>query len=251
EVASPGLGRYGCLPAGVEQRLEGLQYLVERADHGRGQRATNWRRSRPPVSILALMSRHGGRARVPSSHALPGIHLPDSSRTHPGLIPDSSRLGAGGCMLRALMRLAAPRPFALALLALFALPGCQAKIGDECLRSTDCSIRGERICDLSHRVNEQGVVTSRGQGECTIEGCGRGSCPKEAACIKVYGSDFLSIACDPDREDVAVPCDPEAEGEAICEARGCVPSQEAGVWTCPPRDDCDANEVCLPEGLCA
>jgi len=154
-------------------------------------------------------------------------------------------------MLRALMRLAAPRPFALALLALFALPGCQAKIGDECLRSTDCSIRGERICDLSHRVNEQGVVTSRGQGECTIEGCGRGSCPKEAACIKVYGSDFLSIACDPDREDVAVPCDPEAEGEAICEARGCVPSQEAGVWTCPPRDDCDANEVCLPEGLCA
>lgn len=120
------------------------------------------------------------------------------------------------------------------------------------MRSTDCSIQGERICDLSHRVNERGVETPSGQGECTIDGCGRGTCPKEAACIKVYGSTFLTIACDPEREDVAIFCEPELEGgEAACEVRGCVPSQEPGVWTCPPRDDCETNEVCLPEGLCA
>jgi hypothetical protein len=144
-----------------------------------------------------------------------------------------------------------PRSFVLALLALLGPAACQAKIGEECLRSTDCSIRGERICDLSHRVNDQGVVTPSGKGECTIDGCGSDSCPKEAACIKVYGSDFLSVACDPEREDLATACDVEQLGEAVCEARGCVPSIEEGTWTCPPRDDCEARQVCLPEGLCA
>jgi hypothetical protein len=113
--------------------------------------------------------------------------------------------------------------------------GCRAKIGDACQRSTDCSIRGDRGCDLSHRVNSAGVETPNGNGECTIEGCGADSCPKEAECVKVYGSDFLTVACDPEREDRAV----QGEGE------GCV----EGV--CPPRDDCDPLEVCLPEGLCA
>lgn len=114
----------------------------------------------------------------------------------------------------------------LALVALFPLvSGCKAKIGDACKRSTDCSRTGERICDLSHRVNGQGIPTPAGSGECTIEGCGRGSCPKEAACVKIYGSDFLSVACDPMREDRATDL--------------------------PPLDDCDANEVCLAEGLCA
>ena len=114
-----------------------------------------------------------------------------------------------------------------ALLALgVVLLGCQAKIGDACNRSIDCSFTGERLCDLSNRVNNAGVPTPSGRGECTIEGCGRGSCPKEAACVKVYGSAFLTVACDPEREDRAT---------------------EAG----PPLDDCGAHEVCLPEGLCA
>jgi hypothetical protein len=141
-----------------------------------------------------------------------------------------------------------PRSLVLALLALLGPSACKAKIGDGCLRSTDCSIRGERGCDLSHRVNDQGVITAAGKGECTIDGCGRGSCPKEAACIKVYGSDFLSVACVPQREDVASFCE---DDEATCEARDCLPSIEDGTWTCPPRNDCQASEVCLPEGLCA
>ena len=114
-------------------------------------------------------------------------------------------------------------PALLALAFGFMALGCQAKIGDACRRSTDCSLRGERICDLSNRV--------AGQGECTIEGCGRDECPDEAACVKTYGNDFLSISCDPMREDRAAI---GPDGVAL-----------------PPRNDCDPNEVCLPEGLCA
>jgi hypothetical protein len=139
----------------------------------------------------------------------------------------------------------------LALLALAALAvgGCKRRIGDACKRSTDCSLQGERICDLSTRVNSQGQRTPSGSGECTIEGCGRGTCPDVGACVKVYGSDFLSVACDPAREDIATFCESDA---TACEAAGCRPSQDdASVFVCPPNDDCEINEVCLPEGLCA
>jgi hypothetical protein len=102
--------------------------------------------------------------------------------------------------------------------------GCKKKIGDSCTNSTECDRLGGRLCDLSH---------SRyvGSGECTIEGCGRGSCPDEAACVKIYGSEFLSVSCDPEREDRAVV---GPNGESL-----------------PPLDHCLPNEVCLPEGLCA
>lgn len=111
----------------------------------------------------------------------------------------------------------------LVLLAGFGLAGCKSKIGDACRRSTDCSIQGERSCDLSNRVN--------GRGECTIEGCGRGTCPDEAACVKSYGTDFLSVACDPDREDISIA---GPDGTAL-----------------PPLNSCLPHEVCLGEGLCA
>lgn len=130
------------------------------------------------------------------------------------------------------MSLAGTTPW---LLAFAAVVGCKAKIGDACQRSTDCSIRGDRSCDLSHRVDSAGIETPNGQGECTIEGCGADTCPKEAECVKVYGSDFLTVACDPAREDRA----------ALGEGDECLD----GV--CPPRDDCEPREVCLPEGLCA
>jgi len=147
-------------------------------------------------------------------------------------------------MLRALMRSSLTCVFAL-----LALAGCQARIGDACDRSIDCSLQGERICDLSHRVDGSGVVSAAGMGECTIDGCGRDTCPDEAACIKAYGSKFLSVACDPEREDIATFC---LDDEEACLARGCRPSADAsGGWTCPPRDECDVSEVCLPEGLCA
>jgi hypothetical protein len=131
------------------------------------------------------------------------------------------------------------RILVLAALAVLGGSGCRAKIGDSCRRSTDCSLRGDRVCDLSHRVNDAGVETPSGRGECTIEGCGHDSCPKEAACVKVYGADFLTVACDPTREDVARYGfeDECPDGQSEC--------------TLAPLDDCAANEVCLGEGLCA
>jgi hypothetical protein len=148
-----------------------------------------------------------------------------------------------------------PSPSArrLALLALAALlplaGGCRRRIGDACKRSTDCSLQGERICDQSVRVNSQGFKTPSGSGECTIEGCGRDSCPDVGECVKTYGSDFLSVACDPAREDIATFCEDDA---AECEAAGCLPASDgSGDLVCPPLDACDPHEVCLPEGLCA
>jgi hypothetical protein len=129
-----------------------------------------------------------------------------------------------------------------AVLATALAGGCRAKIGDPCLRSTDCSLRGDRMCDLSNRVDGAGKRDPNGKGECTVEGCGFDTCPKEAACVKVYGSDFLSVACDPDREDIATACDADDPG-CVCNVDG--------DCAYPPLDDCDANEVCLPEGLCA
>ncbi len=127
---------------------------------------------------------------------------------------------------RPMSRPAKLAPLFVAASALFALSafGCKAKIGDSCDRSTDCSLQGERICDLSE-------ANSVGKGECTIEGCGRDSCPKEAACVKTYGTDFLSVSCDPQREDRAVAAN---DGTVL-----------------PPRNDCAPHEVCLSEGLCA
>src|SRR5215467_3309463 len=62
------------------------------------------------------------------------------------------------------------RPFLLFLL--LALAGCTPSIGDKCTLSTDCSIRGDRLCD-----------TSQPGGYCTIFNCRGNLCPDEAACV--------------------------------------------------------------------
>lgn len=108
-------------------------------------------------------------------------------------------------------------PGALALLALAPmLFACQPKIGDPCRRSIDCGLQVVRQCDVSNAGRDP-----EGQGECTLENCSYGVCPREAVCVKVYASQFTSIACEPATEDM-----PEG------------------------TDDCTPNEVCLPEGLC-
>src|SRR5260221_10129318 len=64
----------------------------------------------------------------------------------------------------------------LCALALAALSGCTPSIGDKCVLSTDCSIRGDRLCD-----------TSQPGGYCTVFNCSGNSCPDEAACILFNG----------------------------------------------------------------
>ena len=61
---------------------------------------------------------------------------------------------------------------ALGTLSLALLAGCTPEIGDKCLLSTDCSQRGDRLCD-----------TSQPDGYCTVFNCTTNSCPDEAACV--------------------------------------------------------------------
>lgn len=53
------------------------------------------------------------------------------------------------------------------------LGGCTPEIGDKCVLSTDCSTRGDRLCD-----------TSQPDGYCTQFNCRANSCPDEAACVR-------------------------------------------------------------------
>lgn len=143
---------------------------------------------------------------------------------------------------------------ALALFAPLLLSGCQRRIGAACKVSTDCSIRGDRVCDLSYLVDGDGDIDPSGKGECIIDGCTPTTCPREGTCVQVYSAQFLSVACDPELEDR-----PQAYGEEIAErvsacraapapAEGAEPYAAGEPVAC---DDCDAHEVCLPEGLCA
>lgn len=132
-------------------------------------------------------------------------------------------------MLRASM---ARSLFVVALVAQVLLLGaCQRRIGSACRVSTDCSFRGERICDLSYRINNDGVRDPQGRGECTIEGCTTGSCPREATCIQAFNTEFTSVACDPEREDRRPPDDADPSDTIY--------------------NRCTDQEICLPEGLCA
>lgn len=68
----------------------------------------------------------------------------------------SSRLGAA---------------FAVVALAAWTT-GCTPKIGDSCFTSTDCSQRGDRLCD-----------TAQPGGYCTLFNCRPNLCPDEASCV--------------------------------------------------------------------
>jgi hypothetical protein len=52
------------------------------------------------------------------------------------------------------------------------LAACTPKIGDTCTISTDCSTRGDRLCD-----------TAQPGGYCTQFNCQKNSCPDQAACV--------------------------------------------------------------------
>jgi hypothetical protein len=59
-----------------------------------------------------------------------------------------------------------------AAVALAGLAACKPEIGDKCVLSTDCSTRGDRLCD-----------TSQPDGYCTQFNCRGNGCPAEAACV--------------------------------------------------------------------
>lgn len=60
--------------------------------------------------------------------------------------------------------------------ALF-LGGCTPEIGDKCVLSTDCSVRGDRLCD-----------TAQPGGYCTQFNCRANLCADEASCLMFGGA---------------------------------------------------------------
>jgi hypothetical protein len=66
----------------------------------------------------------------------------------------------------------AVRVTALGSLFLAAVAACTPEIGDKCILSTDCSVRGDRLCD-----------TSQPGGYCTQFNCRGNACPDKAACV--------------------------------------------------------------------
>ncbi len=87
---------------------------------------------------------------------MPFISSNSASRVRRALLAPSSRSAAA----------------ALSALAIALLGGCTPQIGDKCVLSTDCSTRGDRLCD-----------TSQKNGYCTQFNCSKNSCPNAAACI--------------------------------------------------------------------
>jgi hypothetical protein len=75
-----------------------------------------------------------------------------------------------------------PSPKSWALSAAIVMLGCTPDIGDSCKTVADCSLTGDRICD----------VTSPG-GYCTQFNCIPGKCPDEAVCVGFFTK--LSNAC--------------------------------------------------------
>lgn len=63
------------------------------------------------------------------------------------------------------------------LCGLVVLAGCQPSIGDKCVLSTDCSTRGDRLCD-----------STQPGGYCTQFNCRGDDCPSEAVCVLFSGS---------------------------------------------------------------
>lgn len=65
------------------------------------------------------------------------------------------------------------RVFCTGALLCLALVGCAPQIGDGCAGSTNCSINGDRLCDL----------TQPG-GACIVYDCEPNQCPDNAVCVR-------------------------------------------------------------------
>ncbi|HEY0254882.1 MAG TPA: hypothetical protein VGC41_25325, partial [Kofleriaceae bacterium] len=107
---------------------------------------------------------------------------------------------------------------------------------DSCISSTDCSIDGTRVCDISQL-----------QGYCTIAGCDYDTCPGEAACISFFsGGGFTNRPCDPKTEDTGDVDD--CSVDELCSIEGqCVPRSSESRFCmkkCDQSSDCRDGYEC-------
>ena len=136
------------------------------------------------------------------------------------------------------------------LVALFAIAGCGAKIGDSCKTNIDCSPLGDRFCD-----------TAPPNGYCTQEDCTTTSCPSEAVCIRfftvladeecTFDSDhpFSQSTCK--SVDERCVCDTsDSSGKCLSTAH-CAPASTERHWcmrSCSHDSDCRDGFECRSTG---
>ncbi len=146
-------------------------------------------------------------------------------------------------VLSALLRLRAWSN-ALPLHAIFALMaalawGCTPAIGDKCTVSTDCSTRGDRLCD-----------NSQPEGYCTVFNCRADSCPDKAACL-LFNSALGGCAYD-DRAGAYGSrlarsfCGARCETDSDCRSDYVCVDPRTPPWSALILDDDQGQRTCLP-----
>lgn len=124
----------------------------------------------------------------------------------------------------------------LALSFALALAGCTPEIGDQCTVSTDCSVRGERLCD-----------TSQPGGYCTVFNCRGNICPDEAACLMFYAavpgcgySDRTGSA-----RTARTFCAAQCESDGDCRGGYVCANPTDAPWNAVILDDNQIKRVCV------
>lgn len=133
----------------------------------------------------------------------------------------------------------------IAALALVAgVVGCTPQIGDKCQISTDCSVRGDRLCD-----------TAQPGGYCTQINCSGGGCADEASCV-LFNAAMPGCGFD-DRSGPRGSRIARSFCMAACESNGdCRPGYvcadpRTAPWNAVILDDVQGKRSCLaapPEG---
>jgi hypothetical protein len=121
--------------------------------------------------------------------------------------------------------------FVVLAIATLGLGGCSKEIGDACIVSTDCSPRGDRMCDTLPK-----------EGYCTIMGCDYNTCPQEAVCVRFFQGQFQNKPC---TESTATT---DCNLDELCDLQGhCVP-RSTEIRYCMRK--CDRDKDCRDSYEC-
>lgn len=122
------------------------------------------------------------------------------------------------------------------------LLGCTPEIGDKCRISTDCSVRGDRLCD-----------TSQPGGYCTLLNCGGNGCPDEASCVlfnaAIPGCAFSDRSGPAGSRMARSFCMAECESDGDCRSGYACADPRTPPWNAVILDDDQGKRSCLPLAL--
>jgi hypothetical protein len=115
---------------------------------------------------------------------------------------------------------------ALLVTSLVFAAACGKEIGDSCIVSSDCSVRGDRQCDPGSP-----------DGYCTIQGCDYNTCPSEAECVRFFVGDFENVPCDPTQPNAMTGC----SLDELCTLTGNCAPRSAEVRYCMRKCNHDGD----------